>query len=446
MRVIASFRARTPGSCRLARRAGKVLPGGDTRSGTFFLPYPVFMEQGGGYWLHDVDGHRYVDFMGNYTSLVHGHAHPEIRKAVEAQAARGTALGTPCRLQVELAERIVRRVASIERVRFTNSGSEAVAWAIRAARAHTGRTRVFKFIGAYHGSAEAVSYGVQPPEPGALTTFGSPDGPGIPLTAGAETLVAPYNDLEAALAVISRFRHEIAAVIVEPVLARTGMVPAEPAFLAGLRAATRRTGIVLIFDEVVTFRLAFGGMQEVYGVEPDLTALGKSIGGGLPVGAFGGAKRLMRGFDPHLRTAMHHAGTFNGNALTMAAGIASLDLLTPAEIARINTLGDGLRARFQAVLADARADASVGGYGSLLQIRAGLRPAPSHADGARAQRWLVAPLHLALSCEGLVCAPRGLFALSTPMDGAVMKEAAGAFARAVSAVGPLARAWRDAEK
>ncbi|MBK8057495.1 MAG: aminotransferase class III-fold pyridoxal phosphate-dependent enzyme [Gemmatimonadetes bacterium] len=316
---------------------------GDTRTGTFFLPYPTFMSSGAGTRMWDVDGNAYVDPLGNCTSVLHGHAHPHITAAIGAQAAKGTAFPFPGEPALRLAEEIRARVPSLERLRFCNSGTEAVIGAIRAARAFTGRSKILKMEGGYHGSADVAQVSVTPGVDAPHYPEGHAQGPGVPDGVVGDVLVAPYNDLETSQRLVRAHAHELAAVIVEPHLTAAGVIPAEREFLAGLRAVTEACGVVLIFDEIITLRLTRGGAQAMYGVTPDLTTVAKIIGGGLPVGAFGGRAEVMATFDPRSRGTVGHSGTFNGNAVTMAAGVAALELLTDEALQHINTLGGRLR-------------------------------------------------------------------------------------------------------
>ena len=248
---------------------------------------PLFIDRGQGAWVWDADGNRYIDYVGSWGPLIAGHAHPEVVAALQQAAERGTSYGAPTALEVDLAEMIKAAVPSVEMVRFVNSGTEATMTALRLARAYTGRDKIVKFEGCYHGHADSLL--VQAGS--GVATLGLPDSPGVPHGATQDTLVAPYNDLDAVQRLLARYEGQIAAIIVEPVAGNMGVVPPAPGFLAGLRAATEQHGALLIFDEVMTgFRVAYGGAQALYAIRPDLTCLGKVIGGGLPVGAYGGTR------------------------------------------------------------------------------------------------------------------------------------------------------------
>ena len=315
----------TSTSQRLYDRAIQVLPGGVDSPVRAFRAVggkPLFIERGQGPYVWDADGNRYIDYVGSWGPLIAGHAHPAVVAALQAAAARGTSYGMPSRLEIELAEMICAAAPSVEMLRFVNSGTEATMSALRLARAYTGRDRILKFDGCYHGHADALL--VQAGS--GVATLGLPDSPGVPKAATQDTLVAPFNDLAAVEQLFSAWGEGIAAVIVEPVGGNMGVVPPVAGFLAGLRAITERAGALLIFDEVMTgFRVAYGGAQALFGIRPDLTCFGKVIGGGLPVGAYGGRRAIMQMVAP--AGPVYQAGTLSGNPLAMTAGIATLQLL-----------------------------------------------------------------------------------------------------------------------
>ncbi len=306
-------------------RARAVIPGGvnsPVRSFRSVGGEPFFVERGEGAYLYDTEGRRYVDYVLSWGPLILGHAHPVVTEALERQLGRGTSYGAPTEAEVELAERIVRLVPTVEMVRLVNSGTEATMTALRLARAATGRPLVLKFTGCYHGHADAFLVAAG----SGVATLGLPDSPGVSETVAAETLVLPFNDLAAVEALFSTRGDDISSVFVEPVVGNSGLIPPVDGFLEGLRAITERHGALLVFDEVMTgFRVALGGAQERYGIEPDLTTLGKVIGGGLPVGAFGGRRDLMEQIAP--AGPVYQAGTLSGNPLATAAGNAQLRYL-----------------------------------------------------------------------------------------------------------------------
>ena len=308
----------------LFAEASELLPGGVSSPVRAFRAVggvPVFIERGEGAYLYDVDGNRYVDYVLSFGPLILGHAHPRVVAALEAAVRRGTSYGAPTPLEVELAQLIQAAMPSLEVVRFVNSGTEATMSALRLARAFTGRTKIVKFVGCYHGHADLLL--VQAGS--GVATLGLPDSPGVTPGAVADTLTAPFNDLESVARLFDE--HEIAAVIVEPVVGNMGLVLPEPGFLEGLRELTASAGALLVFDEVMTgFRVHPGGAQALYGIAPDLTTLGKVIGGGLPVGAYGGRRDVMELVAP--AGPVYQAGTLSGNPLAMSAGIETLRVLS----------------------------------------------------------------------------------------------------------------------
>ena len=302
--------------------------------------HPIFVERGEGFELIDADGHRYIDWVCSWGPLILGHAHPAVVEAVTEAAGRGTSFGAPTEAEVELAAEIADRVASVEMVRLVSSGTEASMSAIRLARAATGREKVLKFAGAYHGHVD----GLLAEAGSGLATQAIPASPGVTAAQAADTVIVPWND-EAALAA-ALAEHELAAIIAEPIPANMGVVPADPGFLAGLRSAADANGALLILDEVITgFRVARGGAQELEGVEADLTVMGKVIGGGLPAAAYGGRRALMELVAP--AGSVYQAGTLSGNPLATAAGLATLEQLDPPAYERLGALtarlADGLR-------------------------------------------------------------------------------------------------------
>ncbi len=311
-----------PRSQELFARAKAFIPGGVNSPVRAFRAVggnPLFIERGDGCRITDVDGRTYIDYVGSWGPLIFGHADPDVVSAVQKAAERGTSFGAPTEAEAEMAERIARLVPSIEVVRLVNSGTEATMSALRLARGATGRDKVVKFEGCYHGHGDAFLIKAG----SGAATFGVPDSPGVPAGTAADTLIAPYNDPEAVDALFDRYTGEIAAVIVEPVVGNMGCVPPVDNFLQKLRATCDREGALLIFDEVMTgFRIAQGGAQEWYNVKPDLTTLGKVVGGGLPLAAYGGRADLMRQISPE--GPIYQAGTLSGNPLATAAGIAML--------------------------------------------------------------------------------------------------------------------------
>lgn len=411
--LLARYLARTPRSKALYERAVRVMPGGDTRTGTFHLPYPLFVSRGHGCRIWDVDGNEYLDFLNNFTSLIHGHAHPSVQDALLKQGTQGTVHGTANELQVELAEVLCRRVPSVERIRFCNSGTEASLFALRGAKAFTGRPMIMKMEGGYHGSHDQVSVAMAPP-------YDTTASHGLSPGALSEVLLGSLNDLDYTAELIRRHRDQLAAVIVEPMMGAGGCIVAEPEFLRGLRAVTEECGVLLILDEIITFRLGFGGIQGHLGLRPDLTCFGKIIGGGLPVGAFGGRADVMATFDPTRPGAIVHSGTFNGNAATMAAGLRTLELFSETVIAELNRKGDALRNRLNAAASRLEIDAIVAGYGSLMQLHFLKPPLGGPRDANRGDREMLRALHLHLLTHGVFVPSRQMYVLSTAMTDEVI--------------------------
>ena len=340
-----------PRSAEYFAAAGHAMPGGNTRTTIHFSPFPLCMSKGEAGRLTDVDGHSYADFVNEYSAGLFGHSNPVILDAVRSAAADGIAFGAPNRFEAQLAAEVTRRFASMDRVRFCNSGTEATLLALSTARAMTGRPKIMAFEGAYHGS---------------LLNF---DRGGSPLNASFPVVVSTYNDLECARADIYEHAASLAAVIVEPLQGGAGAIPGERGFLEGLRAACDECGVLLIFDEVMTSRLSPAGLQGVLNIRPDLTTLGKYLAGGLTIGAFGGRSDIMARFDPVAPNAWPHGGTFNNNVLAMAAGHAALaKVLTAEALESMNRQGDRLRHRLNDLARRYDLPMQVTGAGSLFGI------------------------------------------------------------------------------
>jgi glutamate-1-semialdehyde 2,1-aminomutase len=381
------YRLRTPASRRFFAEARKFLPGGDSRSTLFYQPYPAVMDRGEGCWLYDIDGNRLLDFTGNHSSLIHGYGHPAIFEAVQRQLRKGTCFPGSTELQLRLAKLLCERIPSVERVRFTSSGTEATMNAIRAARAFTGRAGIAKVEGGYHGLAADATAGV---------------------------VSMPFNEIDAAAGILEAEGERLAAVIVEPVLGSAGMIPAERDYLEMLRETTRRLGSILIFDEVVSFRIAAGGAQEYFGVSPDLTCLGKLIGGGFPLGAFGGRADIMALFDPtHGPAPVPHPGSHNANPISMVAGAVTLELLTQPAVEKQNTRGATVRRDLAAAFADAGIAAQITGLGSLFAVHLTGQPVRSYRDTLDTDAELRHQVFLGLFNEGVQIDPRGVGNVST---------------------------------
>lgn len=404
------FIAANPKSRARQANAEAVMPGGNTRTVLFYTPYPVAIVKGEGCRLTDLDGHQYVDFLGEYTAGLYGHSHPVIVKAIKEALDGGVTLGGPNAHEAKLAQLICERFPSCDMVRFTNSGTEGNLMAIGTARAATGRSHVLVFEGAYHGGVLTFGHG------------------GSPINVPYPVVFAPYNDTAATLALIERHKGELAAIIVEPMMGSGGGIAARPDFLQSLRDAATKHGIILIFDEVMTSRLSPGGLQKKLGIVPDITSFGKYIGGGLTFGAFGGRKALMERYDPHKPGYIGHAGTFNNNVLTMAAGVAGLTQVYTAEAAEaLNAMGDRLRDRLNEIGRKLGVPAMVTGVGSILAVHFQSRPIERPEDTEATAPSARALFHLEMLRHGYYLARRGFISLSVVHGQAEMDGFAQAF-------------------
>lgn len=417
-------------SAALFERAARVQPGANTRHMITFAPYILYAERGDGCRVTDVDGGVYIDWVNNFSTNIHGYGYRPILEAIRAQSERMLSCILPAEIEITLSEMIVERWPSIDKVRFSNSGTEAVMVAIKGARALTGRTKVAKAEGGYHGQYDLVEASFLPTP----QTWGPADRPAAPPNAVGtpqslldQTVIIPFNDIDVSLARLEEEKDDLAAVIIDPIPARLGFAQAERAWLEAIRAFCTRAGVVLIFDEVFCGRASYGGAQQVVGVLPDLTVLGKIIGGGLPIGAIGGTDAVMSVFDNlagPLRVS--HSGTFTGNPMSMAAGVAALEGLTPAVFDRLAAHGDRLRAGISGIMDDLDLDMRINGVASMSSLQFFREPArnyrefyersgPDYLDRMRA-------LHREMINAGLLMATRGLMIGSTPMTDADIDE------------------------
>jgi glutamate-1-semialdehyde 2,1-aminomutase len=417
----AEYGIRTERSREIFERLERSIPGGNTRSLAFFPPYPLVISSGSGCRIRDADGNEFIDLLNNYTASVHGHALPAINEAMSNQAALGTVFPAPSELQAELAERIVGRVPSVEKVRLANSGTEAVMMAVRGARAFTGREKIIKAEGGYNGMWEQVP----------ISWSQDPYRAAMPEGVRELVRMVDYNDVGQLETAMEEEGDAVAAIILEPVTG-TGVFAGTPEYFAVARRLADEHGTLLICDEVITLRLGVGGFQEVLGVRPDLTTMGKIIGGGLPVGAFGGRADVMEIFDPRSPHHLHHSGTFNGNLMTMAAGCVALDLLTQGEIERINALGERLAEGLRRSLAE-RPDLHgvVNNCGSLLHVNFATEGEVRKFSDLKLDSPMATAFHLAALDEGVYFAPRGFMNTSSAMDEQVVDEALEACSRAI---------------
>ena len=414
----AVYRQTTRASKALHDHALSVMPGGTTRTTTYFEPYPLYIERGEGCRVWDVDGTERLDMLGNYTAMILGHAHPKVVEAIARQAAAGTGFAAANRVEVELASLLCARVPSLDAVRFCSTGTEATMFAMRLARAFTGRSKIARIEGGYHGTNDYAEVSSHPD----VATAGPADAPlavadsiGTPEWALDEVVVLPFNNPDASEAIIRRSASQLAAVIVEPIIGAGGVIAATPEYLARLRRITLELGILLIFDEVISLRIAPGGAQELYGVTPDLTTLGKIIGGGLPVAAFGGRADIMELLDPRRAPNLAQGGTYNGNPLGMAAGLATMTELTPDVYAELNRKGAQVAELLSEVFASHRVKAQVNCAGSLFALHFTDRPVVDYRSRAASDVRMTREFFLGLVNHGVLMAPRAMGALSTPI-------------------------------
>ena len=387
-------------SAELFERARRVIPGGVNSPVRAFAAVggqPPFIASAQGATLTDVEGRRYIDYVGSWGPMIVGHAHPQVVEAVQSAMARGSSYGAPTAPEVDLAEAVVDAYPSMDLVRMTSSGTEAVMGALRAARGATGRDLVVKFEGCYHGGADylLVKGG------SGLATFGEPDSAGVPAAIAGTTVVLPFNDLEAVRALLAERGGEVAALILEPVVGNMGCVPPAPGFLEGLRQETRKVGALLVVDEVMTgFRLAYGGAQARYGVAPDLTTLGKIVGGGLPVGAYGGPRAVMERIAP--LGPVYQAGTLSGNPLAVAAGLSTLALLrAEGAYERLEASAAALETGLTSAAKAAGVDLHVQRVGSMLTAFFRRGPVRCWADASASDTGRFAKFHQALLSRGV---------------------------------------------
>lgn len=403
-------------------REAKVVPGGSMRAAQWFKPHPPYASHGEGCWVVDVDGRRILDCANNFFSLIHGHAFPPILDAVHNAMIRGTAFGLPTESEILLAEALAVRNSRMEQTRFCNSGTEAVLSALKAARAITGRGRVAKFEGCYHGAYDWMEVSLDPTPVNWSDENGDPAsvrlGLGMPQSVLNETVVLPYDDPQRCADILRREGQSLAAIVVDPLASRAGTVPMSRETTAVLREACQRDGILLIADEVISFRLSFDGASRSFGLEPDLITTAKIIGGGLPIGAVSGSADLMSVFNhSEGKPKVAMGGTFSGNPLSMAAGLASLAHYSQSAIERLNGLGDQLRNKVKDGFSVRGVKATITGMGSLFRLHlgaahvTGYRTAYANPEAAQ----LIRQIQFAMLDQGVLLTPNCSGALSTPM-------------------------------
>ncbi len=438
-KVIHEYKVRTKKSKETFEIGKKFLPGGNSRSGTFWRPYPTYFAKGKGFTIWDIDGNSYVDFINNMTSLVHGHAHPKIVEAVKEAAEGGTAYNWPTEYAITLAEMLCDRIPSFERVRFTNSGTEATMMAMRVAIAYTGKDKILKGEGVYHGTHASVDVSVDlnPEKVGALEKPKSVPGLGVPKSLADDVIVFPWNNRDISEKIFNEHKDELAAIMVEPLCMR---IKPEEDFLKFLREITAENDVLLIFDEVISARVSRGGAQERYDVIPDITAVGKIFGGGLPFGSFGGREDIMALTDPSREAFINHAGTFNANPVTMAAGIAATEMLTPATYEKLEALGDTQKQGVKKALDELGIIMQVTGDASLTRMHftaEKVRDVRTSRFAAGAKKHLHQLLHLSLMNKGISIPSRMLTANSTVMTETEINNYVQAFRESMEWIKPV---------
>ena len=395
--LISDYCLQNTRSGQLFQRAQNALPGGNTRTGVYIDPFPIYMRSGTGVYITDVDGNERLDFANNATALILGHAHPDIVRSIEEQVQNGTAFSAPTELEIMLAELLSERLPSIQRVRFCSSGTEAVLNALRAARAFTGRSHIAKFEGAYHGIDDPAMISYMPPVDASLGPEDRPysvhSSAGLAPGTAESVIVLPFNDADACEVILRQNAADLAAVIIDPLSTAMGLVLPKREFLSRLRSVTRELGILLIFDEIVSFRLSIGGAQAAYDIEPDLTCLAKVIAGGTAGGAFGGRKDVMALYDPTQGSpAIAQSGPYNGNPMAMVAGLAALRAMTPNAYAQLDKLTAELVANLEQNFRSAGVEACIVVAGSLFRIYFLADPPTNYrqaaADSKEKHSWL----------------------------------------------------------
>jgi glutamate-1-semialdehyde 2,1-aminomutase len=412
------YRRETPGSAALMNRAAAVMPGGNSRTTSFHPPYPVVLERGDGPWLWDVDKRRYVDLFCNGLSLIHGNNYSPAREAIQSAMQRGTAWSGASREQIAFAELLCERIEAMELLRFTNSGSEACMLAVKAARHITGRPYILKSVGAYHGSYPDLEAGL----------YGRGDLEG-------RALVAPFNNLASYERVMAQHGKEVAAIVIEPVLVTGRVVPPTPGFLSDVQALARRYGALTILDDCLMLRLAVGGSAEKFTLQPDLVVLGKFLGGGTALGAFGGSRDIMRIFDPTRPGPVFHGGSFNGNPIGCAAGLVTLRDLSAERIAAMDGACLTLRKALARRAEELGLEVIISGIGSVAGIAFAADP-KRHEDDPSALG-LASLFQLACANEGVLIGPGGILSVSTAHDAAAISHAISGLSAALECVAEL---------
>lgn len=429
-------------------RARRVMPMGNTRSSAFMTPHPIYLASGTGAYVTDVDGNRYLDFQNNFTALIHGYGHHGVSDALCGQVGIGLSFANPTVAEIALAELLCDRVPHFEHLRFTNTGSEAVMIAIKAARALNGRTLIAKCEGAYHGCYDPVEINVSAPpiawEDDRRATF---EHDGLPASIFDQTMPIPFNDIENTERALSGCGSDIAAILVDPLPSRIGLVSVSPDYLSFLRRWTSVHGALLISDEVLSFRLGYAGALGDGPIRPDITAFGKIIGGGLPIGAIAGAADIMRVLAPSGdRPRVAHSGTFTANPMSMVAGHAAMSAMTECEFTRVNQLGADARSSLKSVLRSVGVTGAVTGAGSLFRIFIGADKVSGYVDAFRAGKSAaaLAAVVRAMQDRGVMISQVGLGAISTPMSSSDIDRLAAVFQEALRTLAASGRLELDA--
>jgi glutamate-1-semialdehyde 2,1-aminomutase len=414
------FIARNPKSAVQLESTARFMPGGNTRTAIYFDPFPLVITRGEGCRLWDLDGHEYIDFLGEFTAGIYGHSNPIVIEAIKSAVDNGLNLAGHTVLEAKFAAAVCARFPQLELIRFTNSGTEANLMALAVAKAFTKRQKILVFAGGYHGGVLSFIKGMSP------------------VNVPHDFIIGAYNDVESAADLIQRHGADLAAILVEPMQGSGGCIPASKEFVDALRTHAAACGAILIFDEVMTSRLSSSGLQPALGVQADLTTLGKYIGGGSSIGAFGGRADIMSLFDPRRPDALAHAGTFNNNVISMAAGIAGLtEVYTPENAAALNARGDAFRTKLNALCAAAGAPMQCTGIGSMINFHATTRPIKNVSDLASANMPLRDLLFFDLLENGIYLAKRGFMALSLPIGNREIAAFIGVFERFLQERKPL---------
>ncbi len=438
--TIEEYSKRTPASAKAFEDAKNYMTGGETRSIVFFNPHPLTIERGQGAYLHDLDGNKYIDFLNNYTSMIHGHANPQIMKAAHESIDKGICYGSAISEQIILAKKLCDRVPALERVRFCNSGTEAVLFALRAANAYTGKSAIIKMEGCFHGSIDLVEHSIAPElsqKDPSNPWKAYPDCLGISQNVARDIYVAPFNNADAVESILKEHGDEISTIILEPIMGQTGAIAATKEYLVRLRQLADQYKVVLLFDEIQCLRVGYHGAQGLYGVTPDLTTVGKWVGGGYPIAAFGGKKEIMDVYNPQTKDFVAQSGTFNGNKLGMAAGIVSMDLLDEEAVDYINTLAEKLQKGIQKTIEQNELPISVARQGSLMHVHFTKEVPTDYASTKGPYKNFNKVLHLMLLNRGIFIAPRGSMNISTVMTPEDIDTAIAAYEEVLTAMKPL---------